>query len=250
MSDIILYTRGDDCGISLGTNLAIYDACKYGILKNVSLISVAPYIKNAYDILKDLEDVSFGLHVTLTCEWKNVKLKPILEKDKVPSIIDENGFFYPDGKTIFDKKVNRKEMEKEIEAQYEYLKSLGFKISYVDIHMGIGWVNNIEKFIENFCKKKKILFVEKSYKRFPDFNQNFENFLNNLENLNEGEYLLITHPVLPTEEMKLYSTYWEDAETIIKKRTFDLKILTDEKVKEIIKNKDIKLKKFEKRSLK
>lgn len=86
-------------------------------------------------------------------------------------------------------------------------------------------------------------------KRFPDFNQNFENFLNNLENLNEGEYLLITHPVLPTEEMKLYSTYWEDAETIIKKRTFDLKILTDEKVKEIIKNKGIKLKKFEKRSL-
>ncbi|MFN4227729.1 MAG: ChbG/HpnK family deacetylase [Candidatus Ratteibacteria bacterium] len=246
MGEKIIYTRGDDCGISISTNLAIYSACKYGILKNISLIPVSPYIKRSYAILNEFEDISFGLHITLTCEWKNIKWGPILDKDKVSSLVDENGYFYPDGKTMFEKKVNRKDMEKEIEAQLEYLESIGFKISYVDIHMGIGWVNNIEEFVVELCKKKKIVFVDKLYKKFPDHNFNYKKFLNNLENLENGEYLLITHPTIHTIEKNLYSTYWENSNSIIEKRTFDFTILTDDTVKEVIKRKKIKLKRFEK----
>ncbi len=237
MKGKILYTRGDDCGISNSTNFAIYNACKNGILKNISLIPVSHYIKQAYNILKELEDVSFGLHLTLTCEWKNIKWEPILGKNQVPSIVDENGYFFPDGKTILKNKPNRKEMEKEIEAQLEYLESIGFKISYIDIHMGIGWVNNIEEFVIELCKKKKIVFVDKLYKKFPDHNFNYKKFLNNLENLENGEYLLITHPTIHTTEMNLYSTYWENSNSIIEKRTFDFTILTDDTVKEVIKRK-------------
>ena len=68
----------------------------------------------------------------------------------------------------------------------------------------------------------------------------------NLETLENGEYLLITHPAFKTEEMKFYSTYWEEADSIIEKRSFDAKILIDEKVKEIIKKRKIKLEKFKK----
>ncbi|MCS7181181.1 MAG: ChbG/HpnK family deacetylase [bacterium] len=247
MEKIILYTRGDDCGISLSTNLAIFNACKYGILKNISLIANSPYIKNAYEILKDLKDVSFGIHITLTCEWKNIKWGPILGKERVPSIVDENGFFYPDSKILYEKKPSRKDMEREIEAQFEYLETLGFEIVYADVHMGIGWIYNIEEYIKNLCRKKKILFVDNLYKKFPNFEFGFEGFLKTLENLSNGEYLLITHPTLKTSEMRLYSTFWEDAGSIIRKRVFDTEILTDEKVKEIIERKNIKLKKFEKR---
>ncbi|HOM27600.1 MAG TPA: ChbG/HpnK family deacetylase [bacterium] len=243
MQEIKLYTRGDDAGISIGTNLAIHTACKNGILKNISLIPVSPYIKDAYNLFSNLENVSFGLHITLTCEWRNIKWGPIL-KEKVKTITDKNGYFFPDGKTLFENKPERKEMEIEIEAQFEYLESLGFEISYIDIHMGIGWINGIEEFIQRLCKKKRILFVDKLYKKFPDFNLDYEKFINNLENLENGEYLLITHPAFNTEDMKFYSTYWEDADKIIEKRSFDAKILIDERVKNIITKKNIKIERF------
>ncbi|MCM8785693.1 MAG: ChbG/HpnK family deacetylase [Candidatus Omnitrophica bacterium] len=244
MNEKILYTRGDDCGISIETNFAIYIASKYGILKNISLIPVSPYIQYAYTILKDIEDISFGFHVTLTCEWKNIKWGPILDRNKVSSLVDENGYFYPDGKTMFEKRVERKDMEKEIEAQLEYLEGIGFKISYLDIHMGIEWVNNIEEFILELCKKKKIIFIDKRYKKIPYHNFNFDKFLSNLENLKSGEYLLITHPVFYTEEISSYSTYWENGDAIIEKRKFDLMILTDDRVKKMIERKKIKLERF------
>ncbi|MFN4228172.1 MAG: hypothetical protein ACK4F0_08575, partial [Candidatus Ratteibacteria bacterium] len=57
---------------------------------------------------------------------------------------------------------------------------------------------------------------------------------------------LITHPTIQTDEMNFYSTYWENSDSIIEKRKFDFMILTDDKVKEIIERKKIKLKKFEK----
>jgi len=246
MKEIKLYTRGDDAGISSGTNLAIYACCKFGILKNVSLIPVSPYIKNTYEIFKDLDDTNFGLHITLTCEWLNIKWGPLSEKISVRSIIDENGYFFPDGKKLFDNKPERKEMEKEIEAQFEYIESIGFKISYADIHMGIGWIYNIEDFINELCRKKGIIFVDGLYRKFPEFNYNYNKFLINLENLEYGEYILISHPAFKTEEMKFYSTSWENADSIIEKRSFDAGILLDEKVKEIIKRKKIKLAKFKK----
>lgn len=133
-----LMIRLDDIGMNHSVNMAAEKMAKTGLPFSVSLQFACPWYQEAVEILKKYPNVSVGLHLTLTSEWKNYRWGPVTGRTAVPSLVDEVGYF-PHSTSAFAKsgyKLN--EVETELSAQIERALASGLKISYIDPHMGIA----------------------------------------------------------------------------------------------------------------
>jgi predicted glycoside hydrolase/deacetylase ChbG (UPF0249 family) len=88
------------------------------------------------EILKQHPNVSVGIHLVLNSEWKNYRWGPVAGSAAVPSLVDENGFFFPSSEALHQRNPNLAEVEKELRAQIDRALRSGLKIDYVDYHMG------------------------------------------------------------------------------------------------------------------
>ncbi len=136
---IRLITRGDDAGSSRSANRAIFDAAAAGIVRNVSLLAPGPALEDATRRLAGLPDLCFGLHVTLNSEWDTPRWGPVLPPAEVPSLVDRDGCFWRTPAETHARGAKVGEMRAEAEAQLARLRSLGFRVSYLDEHMGVAW---------------------------------------------------------------------------------------------------------------
>jgi predicted glycoside hydrolase/deacetylase ChbG (UPF0249 family) len=76
-----------------------------------------------------------GLHLTLTSEWSLYRWGPVLGKDRVPSLLDSSGYFYP-LESEAAAHIDPKEAEAEIRAQIARARALGIQPTHLDSHMG------------------------------------------------------------------------------------------------------------------
>jgi predicted glycoside hydrolase/deacetylase ChbG (UPF0249 family) len=76
-----------------------------------------------------------GIHITLTSEWDHYKFGGVLPAGQIPSLLDENGYFYPTTEEV-GLHADPAEAEMEIRAQIEKALAYGIKPSHLDTHMG------------------------------------------------------------------------------------------------------------------
>jgi chitin disaccharide deacetylase len=76
-----------------------------------------PWFPEIADYAKAHPDLDFGLHLTLTSERVYYRWGPLASKDKVPSLIDENGYFHHDWNAA--PKINPADVELELRAQID-----------------------------------------------------------------------------------------------------------------------------------
>jgi predicted glycoside hydrolase/deacetylase ChbG (UPF0249 family) len=107
-----------------------------GLKFSASVMFPCAWYQEAVDILKQHPEISVGIHLTLNAEWQNYRWGPIAGKDRVPSLVDENGYFFPSRTAFFANNPKTEEIEIELRAQIERAINSGIKISYVDYHMG------------------------------------------------------------------------------------------------------------------
>ena len=152
-----LLIRLDDIGMNHSVNMAAEAVAKTGMPVSVSLQFACPWYQEAVEILKKYPNVSVGVHLTLTSEWKNYRWGPVLGRTAVPSLVDSNGYF-PQSTRAFAKsgyKIN--EIEQELSAQIERALSSGLKISYIDPHMGIALSTpELRALTEKLARKYKL----------------------------------------------------------------------------------------------
>ena len=91
-----LLVRSDDAGSCASANAAIAEACDAGVVRNVSVMACGPALDEAAALFAGRDDIAAGLHVTLNAEWASDAAcwKPVLPREQVPSLVDENGFFW------------------------------------------------------------------------------------------------------------------------------------------------------------
>ena len=85
-----------------------------------------------YEMAKFCEqhpELDYGIHLTLTGEWKTYPFQSITAPDKIPSLVNKQGHFYLKRAHIRDYAV-LEEVELELINQIEYALSLGLKPSH------------------------------------------------------------------------------------------------------------------------
>lgn len=134
--DISLIIRTDDVGMSHSVNMGMQRLVGTGMPVSVSVMFACPWYQEAVEILKQYPNASVGIHLVLNSEWKNYRWGPVTGSAAVPSLVDENGYFFPSSEALHQHNPSLSEVEKELRAQIDRALRSGVKIDYVDYHMG------------------------------------------------------------------------------------------------------------------
>jgi predicted glycoside hydrolase/deacetylase ChbG (UPF0249 family) len=201
-----------------------------GIIKNLSLMAPGPFVEEAAEVLKNRREVCFGMHTTLNAEWDNVKWKPVSDIAGNSGLTDERGFFLPDPKFFAETKPDVELVMAEVSAQFEKLAKLGFDLKYIDSHMfPERFIDGLDEAIADFARRRGILDHMYFYNlppRLEDFT-NPENLPQYLKSIPEGQYFIVIHPSLDTDEMRRTGNAYYRGEDIAKARAGETKLFSD-----------------------
>lgn len=133
-----LMLRLDDIGMNHSVNMAMQKMADTKMPFSASVQFACPWYQEAVEILKKNPQISVGVHLTLTSEWKNYRWGPVTGREAVPSLVDKVGYFPQSTEAFAKSGYKLEEVEKELSAQIERALASGLKISYIDPHMGIA----------------------------------------------------------------------------------------------------------------
>ncbi len=131
----LLIIHADDIGVSHSQNAATLKAFAGGMVNSGSIMVPCPWIPEIAEYARNNPGADLGLHLTLTSEWNLYKWGPVAPHEKVPTLVDDNGFFYPDVATVISKG-SPADVETELRAQIERAKKFGIDPTHFDSHMG------------------------------------------------------------------------------------------------------------------
>lgn len=152
-----LITRGDDLGCARSLNRAVKECYEKGILKNCSVLAASPHVEEAAKMLAKAKGLCFGLHCDLTAEWDNVKWRPVAGRDKVPSLVDSNGYLHQTNDAV-RASANADEALIELQAQLDKARELGFDIRYADLHMNtVQVVSGLPDKFGAWCRTNRVI---------------------------------------------------------------------------------------------
>jgi predicted glycoside hydrolase/deacetylase ChbG (UPF0249 family) len=147
--------RADDAGSSVGTNDAMLEVAAGGLVRNIGLMAPGPAIEDAVR-LRAL-DVCFGLHAVLNAEWDPVKWGPVATD--VHSLTDANGWLLPTPMSNDEVGIDLEDIWRELTAQYQRLVDLGFRLTYLDEHMGFGWLPGVRNLLVELARENRLVYA-------------------------------------------------------------------------------------------
>jgi predicted glycoside hydrolase/deacetylase ChbG (UPF0249 family) len=128
----LLIVHADDLGFTHSVNAASIKALESGAVNSASIMVPCPWFPEIADYARSHPDFDFGLHLTLTSERVYYRWGPAAPADKVPSLLDENGYFHHDW--TVSTKIDPREAEVELRAQIDRAYSLGVRPTHLDSH--------------------------------------------------------------------------------------------------------------------
>jgi predicted glycoside hydrolase/deacetylase ChbG (UPF0249 family) len=201
--------RCDDLGMSHSVNMAAKAVLETGIPVSMSVMAVCPWFPEAVELLKQYENVSVGVHLTLNSEWKQFRWGPVTGTKSVPSLVDTLGYFFPSRSTLFGNNPSLGEIELELKAQIQKVVRSGLKVDYLDYHMGAA-IQTLEtrKIVEKLANEFQVSIsryygevdVESGYSAPVD--NKLDTLLQKVQLLKPGGVkLLVFHVGLDTPEL-------------------------------------------------
>ncbi len=131
----LLILHADDVGVSHSENIATIEAFEKSAISSASIMVPCPWFPEIAVYAKENPERDFGLHLTLTAEWKNYKWSGVLPSNEISSLLDKNGFFYSSSAEV-TQHANPVEVEKELMAQVQRAIDFGINPTHLDSHMG------------------------------------------------------------------------------------------------------------------
>ena len=204
-----LLIRTDDVGMSHATNTALRKFMHTGLRFSASVMVPCPWFQDAAEALRGHPNVSVGIHLTLNSEWSHYRWGPVLGASAVPSLVDENGYFFPTGAQLRDNGMKLGEVEAELRAQIEQALRAGLDVEYLDYHMLTavstpGLRSVVESLAQEYDLALSRYFGEPSRSLWdvePD--RKLPTLLEMMNELHAGKTnLLVLHLGLETGEMK------------------------------------------------
>ena len=224
----LVIIHSDDLGVSHSENAASITAMEKGSVSSASIMVPCPWLSESASYARSHPQADLGLHITLTCEYQYYKWGPVTSKDKVPGLVNKNGYFYSSVDSVIQY-ASAAEVEQEIRNQVIKGKQMGIDPTHLDVHMGttlssldffkaylkVGHEYKIPVLITSFfqpsLKKKmdslltdKDVVVDNILSGMPgDFKTGFPAFYTNgIKNLKPGLTYVIIHTAYDNDEMR------------------------------------------------
>jgi predicted glycoside hydrolase/deacetylase ChbG (UPF0249 family) len=260
----LIIVHADDLGETHAVNAAAIKALEGGTINSASLMVPCPWFPEIADYAKSHPDADFGLHLTLTSERVYYRWGPVAPADKVPSLVDKNGYLQHDWE--HNEPVNAKEVEVELRAQIERALAMGVRPTHLDSHQYRLIMNGKELFVVmlRVAQEYKLpVFVTRDW--FADYPylpmslrgddivldhtvtiapevppEKWNEFYRTaLENLKPGVTEFVIHPGFDDEELRAATKERSTWGSAWRQRDYDF--FTSDQFREILAQRDIKL---------
>jgi predicted glycoside hydrolase/deacetylase ChbG (UPF0249 family) len=261
----LLTIHADDAGLSHSENMATIQSLNNGIVNSYSIMVPCPWFYEIAIFAKEHSQLDHGIHLTLTCEWESYKFGPVLPVSEVPSLVDENGYFFKSREDLRNH-ATASDVEKELNAQIKrglafglqpthidsHMYSVGAHLDFFDIYRRLGKKYGLPVLMgkelmdmvglnpeENF--QEEDFLIENVYcATFEHFQSGLSNYYSEvIENLSPGLNIILIHPAFDDDEMKgvtinhpNFGSEW---------RQIDYDFFTDEKSKSALQENNIEL---------
>ena len=255
----LLIIHADDIGVSHSENLATFQAMENGVVNSASIMMPCPWVPEVAEYAKAHPGVDFGLHLTLTSEWKYYKWGPLLQNE-VKSLLTDKGYL-TDGSVNLAEKAKVEEVEKELRAQIELAKNFGIDITHLDSHMGTLFTSPalIQTYIKlgrelrvpvlladrggalkEFVTEKDVV-ADQVYVLTPaDFAKGSKNYYTNiLKTMRPGLNVILLHAAFDDAEMRAVTIDHPDYGAAWRQADYDF--FTSADCKKLLKDQNIQL---------
>lgn len=129
-----LMIHADDAGLSIAHNRATQAGMLQGSISSCSLMVPCPWFYEMAQFCLSNPNLDYGIHLTLTGEWKHFPTRPLCPATQVPSLVDPNGYFFPKRQTVVSQ-AKKEEVYLELKTQIEFAMALGLNPTHLDSHM-------------------------------------------------------------------------------------------------------------------
>lgn len=162
-----LIVNGDDFGLTEGMNQGILKSYKSGILRSTSIMAVGDNFDDAVKIANENPKLDVGIHLTL------VGGTPVLEKHKIPNLVNQDGKFYPNyasfSLAIISHKISLDQIRAELTAQIEKVLKTGLRLSHIDSHQHIHCLPKVLNIVIELSKTFDIPIVRYPHEKISSY---------------------------------------------------------------------------------
>jgi len=254
----LLIIHSDDLGVAHSENVASFKAIEDGAVNSASVMMPTPWVLEVAEYAKAHSDShDFGLHLVLSSEWKHYKWGPVSSINKVPTLINEHGYFHSGCMS----ELNIKEVESELRAQIDRAYAMGLVPTHLDSHMGclmqtqelieaylkMGQEYNLpvmvsKAFPEELLKKYNVKIVlEDILTIMPDeyANGTAAYYNNAIKNLKPGLSTFLIHTAYDNDELKAMTIDHPDWGNAWRQKDYDY--FTSDACAKLLKDENIQL---------
>jgi predicted glycoside hydrolase/deacetylase ChbG (UPF0249 family) len=128
----LVIVHADDLGMTHSVNVASIKGLETGLVTSASIMVPCPWFPEMAEYAKAHPDRDLGLHLTLTSERVFYRWGPVAPRDKVPSLVDANGYFHLNWTETTH--IDAGEVELELRAQIERAMAMGVRPTHLDSH--------------------------------------------------------------------------------------------------------------------
>ena len=132
----LLIIHADDLGMAYSINRASLLALEQGFVSSASLMIPCPWLSEVVKYVRSHPQADIGVHLTLSSEWNCYRWGPVAARERVRSLLDEDGYFHADMSSA-SRHAKPEEVELELRAQIDRALELNIQPTHLDSHMGV-----------------------------------------------------------------------------------------------------------------
>lgn len=164
----LLIVNADDFGLEEDINFGIIDAYRNGVVTAASLMANGAAFEHAVALSRENEGLDIGAHLTLT-RGPSLTGEPVLDSVEVPSLVRGDNLFPQNPVTLSARTilgfVSLSEVERELRAQMERIRSAGVRITHVDSHQHIHMVPPVFRVVAALAREFNVGWLRLPKKR-------------------------------------------------------------------------------------